>query len=728
MNLFSVDVLYPVWESPAIRKVIADHPFLRDPRHYGEGIFYEDWRTKKTVLAYLDSMNVIELSWEKEFKHTNNKFRSNCALIRWDENDPLADIFCLQFGRYPSQQNFSYNFEKAFINGLRAREVTIAAGAQIDKTLIQRVTPIDLTSSELIRFGGGWRSDDGIYIGNEKSFEDLVNFWNLRAAGSHILFLARDHLPRQRALIEAHLKKLDNQRASNPNLEDWITVYFSPSLDSQVRDILTGLETKKRQIEHPVQDVVWNGLNIKPPTYLFSWDSSLANVEESFGKPVVTVGLPPKKFLTNTRQRNIDLQNLVVIIDSYSEFDFPEHTLKPPPIRALNEFYSRQIAVDPWELRVDRDGIALIKDTRDNCARLYPLSHQALIERIFDLAGITAEMSKPGLLASQIIKSMREYSPLEACRVFKLRGVRKLLNSLTSKDVIGWNDALRIIGKESFNKFKKLHIEPRKTLDLGPTDALTFLLKKKILVPHLRILERLLPRYKTFKCVKCGLESQISVSAFEHNWRCPYCGHELYLPPLIGSEFKQRDMWHFKKAGLFSRDNNQEGSIPVILTLLVFLRVLDSGKFIFSPSLNLKSSDNSCETDLCVLQYHHGDAIEIGVGECKAEKGSITSQDVLHLKAMREKLGAVGLKCYLVFAKTADEFYEDERMLFQQLKLEGVPFILFTNREIEPYNPYWERENEGIPVQNPFTLAELARNSWHIYLRDASPTGHPPNQ
>lgn len=77
----------------------------------------------------------------------------------------------------------------------------------------------------------------------------------------------------------------------------------------------------------------------------------------------------------------------------------------------------------------------------------------------------------------------------------------------------------------------------------------------------------------------------------------------------------------------------------------------------------------------------------------------------------------IGLDCSLIFAKTSDAFYDDEITLFRKLREEDVPVVLLTNREIEPYDPYLEKESDKLPIRHPFTLAELARNSEFSYLR-----------
>ena len=74
-----------------------------------------------------------------------------------------------------------------------------------------------------------------------------------------------------------------------------------------------------------------------------------------------------------------------------------------------------------------------------------------------------------------------------------------------------------------------------------------------------------------------------------------------------------------------------------------------------------------------------------------------------------------------MFAKTTDEFYEDEIQLFRKLRKENVPVVLLTNGEMEPYEPYWGKDADNLPARHALTLREMARNSEFRYLRDRQP-------
>lgn len=718
LDLFSVDVLFAVSHTKEIDELIKNNPFLRDPGHYAENIFYEDWHTKKHVIGYLDSINIVDYYWEKEFKNKPKRFKSNCALVKWNNNDSCNNLFSILFGYFPSAYNLKDDFQNAFLKGLKSKEVSITQTGNIDSSLAKSITPINATALELDGYGGTWRGN-GIFIGLETDFSDLLHFWNLRASGLMLEFLPKNQAGRFEAFIKEYIKRLDNIPNKNPNIDDWINVYYRGD-HKEIQDVIKNYTGNKRFSFSHCDEVSWNGLNIKPASYYFGWQQSLASIEKNYDRYSVSVALPEKKFINSNRNRNVDSQHLAISIDAYSEFGYPGHTLKPPFIRDLNEFYSREIEFDPWSIRSEKDGVGVIIKAHDNSLSLYPISHQKLIEKIFELAGFKASTSQAGLLAKQIIQGMREDSPLEACRVFKVRGVRKLISSLKASESIQWTKAIKTIGENSFDKFKKLHIESREVPDLTPVDVFNFLLKKKIFTPKTNLLSKIFRKKWNFKCKNCGLEERILVRDFESFWRCPYCEHQQYMPAYIAESFKkQKDIyWKFSKSGLFAKDNNQEGAIPVIISLLTFARIFDSHKLLYSTSLNLQNS-KKCEIDFCVLQYDRGDKIQLGIAECKSEGQKINQQDIDNLKVVQDEMKKIKIDCYLIFAKTVDSYEAEEIELLKALKKDDRKFVVLSNKELEPYHPYWEmEETEKLPEKYALDMMGMYRNSLFLYLND----------
>jgi hypothetical protein len=472
---------------------------------------------------------------------------------------------------------------------------------------------------------------------------------------------------------------------------------------------------QKRPLLCRYDPVVWNGLNVRPSSFSFDTHSVLANVDRPYDRYTVSFALPTKPVSENMSRRGVGFQHLAAIVSPLVEFEYPGHTLRPPPLRALDEFLRREIAFDPWKVHTDPEGLALTIQVHDSSENLYPVPHHDLILKLLETIGIQAEMSAAGILADRIIKQMREARPLDACRVFKIPGVRKLLKDLKATETISWTDALRTIGKERFGPFKSLYIESRKTPKLTPVDVLGFLMKKEILRPRLRFWPRILRHTREVRCAHCGLTSRVALRAFEGSWRCSYCKHEEDLAVRIATDFRgDRREWALARSGLFAKDNHQEGAIPVILTLLQMLRVLDMQHFMYAPSMHLRFAGGKCETDLVVLSHGRRGQIELGIGECKDERGVIDEQDVTNLRRAWEQFEDSKIACHLVFAKTADAFSPDELQRFRTLQNDRIPVVLLTNRDLEGHGPY--EAGPGLPRRYAGSLSDMAHNSGVLYL------------
>ncbi|MGD0597669.1 MAG: hypothetical protein ABSA64_09160 [Sedimentisphaerales bacterium] len=721
LKLFSVDALFAVSHTPEIDEIIKNNPFLRDPDNYNENIFYEDWYTKKSIIRYLDSINIVDYYWEKEFKNKPESYKSNCTLVKWDVADACSNLFSILFGYFPIAYNLKDDFQNAFLKGLRSKETIITQGGPIDKNLTKSITPITATTMELSGYGGTWRGN-GFYIGSENDFTDLLYFWNLRASGLMLDFLPKGHVNRFDDFIKTYIKRLDEAPNRNPNIEDWINIYYRGD-HKDIQDIVKSLRGKKNFTFSHCDEIIWNGLNIIPASFYFDRQQVLANVEKNYDRYVVSAPLPEKKFLSaecDSRNRNVISQSLAISIGPIGEFGYPEHTLIPPFIHKLNEFYSREIMFDPWKIRSEQGNIGVMIKVNDSSLSLYPIPHNKLVEKIFELAGFKAKTSQAGLLAKQILHGMREDNPLEACRVFKITGVRKLIGSLSANERIKWRKAIKTIGENRFDKFKNLYIESRDTSELTPIDVFSFLLKKKIFSPEITFLQKLFRAKWNYRCKNCGLGVKILVKDFEGYWRCPYCEYQQYMPAYIADNFKGRQniYWNFKKSGLFARDNNQEGAIPVIISLLSFARVISIHKLIYTTSLNLQNS-KKCEIDFCILMYGQGDKIQLGIAECKSQGQKVSQQDIDNLKRVQDEVNKLGIDCYIIISKTTDSYEVDEIKLFKSLKDENRNFVILSNKELEPYHPYWELdETDKLPEKYALDMMGMHTNSLYLYLNE----------
>jgi DNA-directed RNA polymerase subunit RPC12/RpoP len=702
---FQVDVLFPVAESDAIKSFLERYPYLMNPRLSARELFYPDWHTKKNKVAYLDVLNAVEKFWDKEFKHAPKDIESACQLVAWHDSDPLKEVFTLSFGAYPATLNLMEDFRESFLRGLRAKEIMISASGSVDAGLVHGITPMRLTGVDLRGFQGSFRTwSGGVYFGDAKSFADLVTFWNLRAAGTAMEFASLSDLTRFEDFTRAHLKVLDEQPNRHPNVESHIAVCYRDHQD-EVLAALQKFPTTKRTLLCQCDDSFCGHFTAEPVMFAFDLDFALGLVEKEAGRYTVTLTLADKKFLVDS-QRSLDDQSLGVSLEPHTSFGYPNHTLSPPYRRELSEFYSRKISFDPWRVRSEPEGIAVFITAGEKTLPLFPIPNTAVIEALLGQAGLKTEPSPGGRLADRLLEKL---DGLEGVRVFKIRGVRQLVASLTSQDAVGRGDATNAIWNGGqFRDHERLYIEPRDTERLDTGATFDFLLKNEFFRAGLEL-----------KCDNCGLASWLSLRQIDDGWICEYCGHR----NLTSLHIRDRGDWRFRKSGLLTKDNNQEGAIPVLLSLLVLQRVLQREGVLRMTSANMIEGVPPCEIDFMVVEHRRGE-INWGLGEAKSAGGEIDAKDVENMKSVADKLKKIGAHTYLIFAKTAESFTQKEIELFAATRKEGYPVILFTNKEIEPYNPYYDGdEQEQLPHRYVHSFDEMVRNSEFRYLRPKPATG-----
>ena len=693
-----VDLLFPVGQSSEINKFVARYPWLRSPRLSGNDDLIADWHTKRNTVAYLDVLNAIDKYWEQEFKHAAVGSDSACRLVTWDENDALRHLFAIGFGAYDGALNLKVDFGDAFLKGLRASEVHIADGKEIPADLVRKTTPMRLTGADLRGPGGRFRTwAGGLYFGNAADVADLTAFWNIRASGGAVEFFCLNSTARLEAFAKAHLAYLDSLPQRHPNIEDHIAFFFRNDHDAVLAALKT-MPIKKRPLLYPLQGPAANLGSIGPATFSFDSDLALGLVDRDAGGDYsVTLTIPEKEFLGAVRMPR---QQLMASIEPHGDFGYPGYTLQPPFRIALTEFYSREIHFDPWSVRTEPDGIALFIDTYDRTVRLRPMKHAAIVEALFGEAKMSLQTSVGGRLANRLLEALGGY---EAARVFKIRGVRNLIAQVDSQTPIGRGEATNAIWNDGqFKDHEGIYIERRDTPTLTAAATFDFLLKHDFYRAGLE-----------FKCDNCGLPNWLSLRQVDDRWICEYCGHG----GITSLHVRDRGDWKFRKSGLLAKDNNQEGAIPVLLSLLTLGRIFNDQRLLRLTSVNVLTGVPPCEIDFTALYHHHGE-ISCGIGEAKAAGGKIDGNDVKNLKTVADALKKADIAPYLVFSKTANAFLPPEIAQFRTARDEGYDVILLTNAEMEPYHPFYEgADKDRLPRPYAVSFDDMVANTAFRYFR-----------
>jgi hypothetical protein len=298
--------------------------------------------------------------------------------------------------------------------------------------------------------------------------------------------------------------------------------------------------------------------------------------------------------------------------------------------------------------------------------------------------------------------------------VLKIAGVRQLIKRYGPLEDFDRTAAITIIGNcdpvsgaPQFTDYEKLFIEPRdlKSSKLKPHHAFSYLLGKDVFRVGLSL-----------TCPICELEFWLQLDDIANEVKCELCGNAFK----ISRQLKDRS-WMYRRSGLFGKENNQEGSIPVALTLQQLennLRSWTSGSlFLTSMRLTASGADISpCETDIFVA-IPTNDKLQVAIGECKDTGGEILEDDVKKLTAVADSFPPGQFETYLVFSKTAAfTSKEIERCRTANHSRESNRVILLSDRELEPYFIY-EKASEQYEIRRSArSLDRMAQATSDLYF------------
>ena len=315
----------------------------------------------------------------------------------------------------------------------------------------------------------------------------------------------------------------------------------------------------------------WYGGSVLAPIMCFGEGTALASIDQSGRTTSMSFALTDKPFAAD---RDTQFQHYVLSVDPGVGLFRNEHaTLHTPFIPELNPFYGQNALADWNAARSEPDSLGIITSVSQDHQALRAINVTELIIAIFGVVGIAATPSKPGLIASTLIRQM---GGLDGCRPFKIAGVRTLIERHAPHQPFDRGAAmLTILGQGEDRKlsdYQWLYIEPREIgSELKNGAVLSYLLEKGVFRAGLN-----------FQCPSCQLEFWRSLDDARSRLECEYCGHGFNAAPQLRDK-----AWAFRRSGLFGNYDNQEGAIPVLLTLQQ-LAAIHSDDRIFTTAMTLK--------------------------------------------------------------------------------------------------------------------------------------------
>ena len=721
VEVFRADLVVPVGANDALDafKKRFDHlisPFFPDGLFLGskEHGFHAHLLDVQNALAKLDDSPALE-----------SIKRSGLRLYAWDDGDSLADIFLMQFGCYPEVAETGLDY-LAMVKGVtEGTDHHLARDMPIPEDIFEHPSIAYLSRHGLRRhyaIQSNWDCE-GYYLGDATKLDDLVSFWNLRAADTSLFFVDRNHLARYAKVVPIWTK-LTKQRLSTRRFEHHQNVAVWARRETMPADHTTHAADLKQLFGEDrlticgIDAPSWNGLNVQAPMMIFGETAQLGVLITDSDKPKLSFALGEKPFSGHTFFHTQHLVASLSFIGGLYGDDL--HTLLPPYIPELNEFYARTMHFHHSHFRIEPERIGLVIDAADSDAFVRALPVADLFERIFALAGYAAKPSAGGLITRQIISQL---GGLRGASVFKIPGVRRLLKTFGPTDAFTARTAWQLIGGKdpdtastSFKDFEDdLYIEQREIgTKLKAPDVFTYLVDKG-----------LFRMGSELKCPHCRMTSWIALDNLKQRVTCEMCGREFNATrQLVTGET------HYRRSGALGAERNAQGAVPVALTLQQLEINLGHGfhEHAYTTSLDLVPINNTtlptCEVDFVwLVNGRYPQPTVIILGGCKdrgrkrgSQLGTIDAEDVGNLKAVANALPSKRFDIFFLFAKLTT-FTQDEIDAAQTLNDQWRRrAILLTARELEPWHIY-QRTNVELKMDARGGSAEqLAVTTAHIYF------------
>ncbi len=693
VKLYRVDALYPAVEDPQLVTFVGGFPYLPWPSFYKQ--FFIEGMGGRRMATFLDIYHPVRKIFE-EYVKDKPEPKVRAMLFQWHATDPLADAFLAYFGAYPAREEIGEDYAEFVEKNLKGTRAELGPADAVPPDAYKAGTPSAISAFDLQRDRSPDWEYKGLYVGDAADFSDIVNFWNLRAADLDLIFFDRRHEGRLRGFTEAYIAMLREQPEDPVALRDGIGIWSKEGTEVD----LPQFGPKVIRVE--VRETLWN--NLKPPLMYIEERSALGSLLDSRGVPSLSFELRPKPFYDEPALHN---QDLVVTVRPLLDTPNEETTFRYPYIPELNEYYGGEAYFIRNEARAEMDGLGIITSVTRDDLTIHAVPRRALVSKIFEAFGMKADSSEAGRIAMRLIQQM---GGIQGCRVFKIVGVRELIEKYTPLQSFTRGDAIQTIGQNDpvtgipqFEPYEHLHIEPRKSGKLTPHQVFDFLLNQGVFRVGL-----------TFCCPNCELQFWIQLDDAGTEVACEYCGRRFN----VTTQLKDR-AWAYRRSGLFGREDHQQGAIPVALTLQQIDTVLHTGGiYITAMTIELITAPISpCETDFVVIsQKGYRNAVDLAIGECKAKGGEITEDDVRKLAQVADAFPTERIEAFVVFAKTAPFTAEEIARCRAAQSPRRLRVILLADRELEPYFVYERAEKEFEVRSSAISLEDLARATHDIYF------------
>ena len=684
-------------------------------------LFSGNWGSRLKLKRGLDTYRA--LNWEMSDFGLTDEQRERFRLI----NSKKSEITPFLGTIYGLIDKSSFPLVHEYLTKqirLRTQEVTSLKSISRFKHE-EPISVIGLTRTSLNEFGlrSGF-ARNLIFIGNTQKVEDLVEYWNIRAAGINAYFLPmKDYVEYESAVksfiesnsVEKRFNRIDIEVQIAPSVKekkdfeavaDWISKISQTSLTR--RPWVANWGRRSKRVSQDVGVVI--------PYH--SRDKTIVSYSS---KEIESFSVASPRFMDDSYYRKKDSWAIDLSFIGFYERDY---TIDLPNQNGMQEIAERELIFSGYnKVRVSDRGLVVLCDSKDDTIHVDPVPTSKVVKKIFEKAGFDMFISTPGIFSNKILQIA---GGLEGCRVFKVKGVREALTKLNTsiseitisnkrhrgriarpnplpanaiQDIIKSEVVDQHGSKNWINKlYEDLVLEFSQGRPLTPAKVVDYLIKTKIIVPGLKL-----------KCNECSTEEWYRLGSFTDTFKCSYCFAEQDIPRI------DQQHWSYRTEGMISIADEGRGSLPVILSLWRLSHNADLGEGKFITSHNIESKDGKLKSEIDYIFYtvgHFEKDMELVIGEAR-NYSEYTEKDIKKTISVARRLTK---KPYIAFTTLKDEFNDKEKKLLKGVIKAGFSIIPLTRMDVDPYDLYDRFRSKGVKDIYAVTLDDLSFNLCEVNL------------
>ena len=599
---------------------------------------------KELVSQFVEVWPILNEFWEQEFKFSA---KPPVKVLFADKTESKQSLLqAARFGMYSNDESYEFLRES-----FSATRFTYDVGFKSSMKIGAFLSPIGLTTHHCFQQRQHVHTHAYFLIDPENVF-DVVDYWNLRAAGMLIVPLTladyKDFEPlvrefgaaaaypinervtnhvtliKGRSITEEEVETVAEWIRSLDFLKDFSTMGWVPRFNMDFYGVGNEIEVRPiKGFESSPIGVLTDGYgSIEGPVLPFMRD-------EGWGQ-----------------QWSMD-----ILIRTYRDSD-PCYLL-PWLNVGCDALVQRRVGMgfDLEGSRVSKRGIVTQHQGKGSSVTLQPITAVDITQAFLQGKEIEyVRTSSPGLAMERIIEM---FGGIRGCNLFRNSAIRELLEELASGGTKLATEVRALVNRSMANY---VHYAQPATSD-QKADAVTALLNRAMEAKVFRIgIE--------FQCSRCRRRNWYAVTEFDDGYNCKSCFARETTPRLDTTK------WHYSSDGFFRSSNKLDGNITTLLTLN-FYNYLFEHRLQYAPSFHYKLANKAQEMDFAIVTgggWH--DQVDMIFGESKSG-GALGAEERTKLKKFGEKTGS-----YLCFCTLAADFSDDDKEFFQELIDRKIRVIL----------------------------------------------------